>query len=126
MATTNWDNVDAMQAVAPHTFNALQHLVVAMAKVVKYRGKKSLFGKDKGLAAYKTYEEKLKDTLFALVLDNQIARNAPAQEARLILMDAIATFEAAFPNWQDAYGFAIEYFVDDASSAEERITAIMA
>ena len=125
MATTNWQNVDVMQAAAPHTFNALQHLVTAMAKVVKYQGKKSLFGRDKGLAAYKTFEEKLKDTVLALVLDNQIARNAPANETRLMLLDAIATFEAAFPNWQDAYGFATEYFMDESENAEERITGMM-
>lgn len=126
MPKTNWDNVDAMQAAAPHTFNALQHLVMAMAKLVKYRGKKSLFGRDRGLAAYKTFEVKLKDTVLALVLDRVITRDASAEEARLVLMDAIATFEAAFPNWQDAYQFAIEYFTDSPGTAEDRIQAIMA
>ena len=81
MPKTNWDNVDAMQAAAPHTFNALQHLVMAMAKLVKYRGKKSLFGRDRGLAAYKTFEVKLKDTVLALVLDGVITRDASAEEA---------------------------------------------
>lgn len=126
MAVTNWDNAEAMQNAAPHTFNALQHLVVAMAKVVSRRGKKSLFGRDKGLAAYEVFESKLRDTAVALVLDGLVARNASLGEVRLLIIDAIAVFETAFPNWQDAYGFAVEYFVDGADVAEDRLRQLLA
>lgn len=52
MATTDWASAAAFQSECPHTFNALQHLVMAMAGVANNRGKKSFFGRDKGLAAY--------------------------------------------------------------------------
>ena len=42
MATTNLAIAQNMQAHGPHTFNALQHLVKAMAKVAKQQGKKSI------------------------------------------------------------------------------------
>jgi len=57
METTNWDTADIFQNECPHTFNSLQHLVMSMAKVFNNRGKKSIFGKDKGLAAYKSFKE---------------------------------------------------------------------
>jgi hypothetical protein len=41
MATTNWTTAEAFQANFLHTFNALQHLVMAMADFAKSRGKKS-------------------------------------------------------------------------------------
>jgi hypothetical protein len=125
MATTNWDRADIFQNECPHTFNSLQHLVMSMAKVYNNRGKKSIFGKDKGLAAYKSFEEKLRDTVLAMVLDGVIQRNSPASDIRENLIEGIKLFASAFPNWQDAYQYADEYFVDDASVAEDRIRAIM-
>jgi hypothetical protein len=126
MAKTDWSRADVFQNQAPHTFNALQHLVMAMAKVVKYQGKKSLFGKDKGLDAYKLFEDKLRDTVFALVLDDAIDRNSKPSVVRETLIEAISAFEQAFPNWRDAYSFAGQYLVVDARAAEGRIRAIMA
>jgi hypothetical protein len=82
MATTNWTTAEVFQANLPHTFNALQHLVMAMSDFVNSRGKKSFFGKDKGLAEYKKFEEKLKDTLLAMVLDGVIERNAAPSHTR--------------------------------------------
>ena len=49
MATTDWDLAGTFQTRFPHTFNALQKLVMAMAAYEKNRGKKTLFGKDKGI-----------------------------------------------------------------------------
>lgn len=49
---------------------------MAIADVVKYRGKRSLFGRDKGLAAYKAFEQKLRDMMLAMVLDGFIERNS--------------------------------------------------
>jgi hypothetical protein len=125
MATTNWTTAEVFQANLPHTFNALQHLVMAMSDFVNSRGKKSFFGKDKGLAAYKKFEEKLKDTLLAMVLDGVIERNAAPSHARSELIKAIEVFAATFPNWQEAYAFANEFLMYSAAVAEDRIQSAM-
>lgn len=125
MATTNHDGAEAFQSNFPHTFNSLQHLVMAMAKVYKNQGKKSFFGKDKGLAAYKTFEEKLRDTILAMVLDNLIKRNSPPSEVLLEIIEAINVFSQVYPNWQDAYQYAAEYFIKSAPVAEDRIKSLL-
>lgn len=125
MATTNWTNAALFQESAPHTFNALQHLVMAMADFSKNRGKTSFFGKDKGLAAYKKFEDKLRDTLLAMVLDGVIERNSRPALARAALIKAISLFAAAFPNWQDAYEFAEEFLIGSPAIAEDRIRSAM-
>ncbi len=125
MATTNWTTAASFQAECPHTFNALQHLVMAMADLSKNRGMKSIFGKDKGLAALEKFESKLADTLLALVLDGAIDRDEDPTSARETLLNAIGMFQEAFPNWQDAYSFAQEYFVGSAATAEARIAATL-
>lgn len=125
MATTNWRTAEAFQSAWPHTFNALQHLVMSMADFVKSRGKKTLLGRDKGLAAYKKSEEKFRDTLLAMVLDEIIERNVEPSEARERLIEALDVFAAAFPNWQDAYDFANEFLVESAAAAEDRIRSAL-
>lgn len=125
MATTNWTTVAAFQANFPHTFNSLQHLVMSMADFASSRRKKSFFGKDKGLAAYKKFEDKFRDTLLAMVLDGLIDRNAAPSRTRTELIKAIELFAATFPNWQEAYAFANEFLVDSAAVAEDRIQSAM-
>lgn len=44
---------------------------------------------------------------------------------RQTLCKAIGHFAEAFPNWQDAYGFAEEYFIDNSRAADERIQALL-
>lgn len=125
MATTDWATAGVFQAQAPHTFNALQHLVMSMADFANNRGKKSFFGRDKGLSAYKKFEDKFRDTLLAMVLDGVIERNAAPSLARTRLIEAIGAFEAVFPNWQDAYAFAKEFLVESAAIAEDRIRSAL-
>ena len=96
-----------------------------MADFANTRGKKSFLGKDKGLAAYKKFEDKFKDTLLAMVVDGGIERNATPPQARTRLIEAIEVFAAAFPNWQDAYAFANEFLVVSAVVAEDRIQSAM-
>ncbi len=122
MATTDWDMAGSFQARFPHTFNSLQKLVMAMAKFQKNRGKKTIFGKDKGLEAYQHFEDVLWDTLQAMVLDRAVSPLDSAEVVRESLVEMIGAFAEVFPNWQDAYSFAQEYFVDDAENAEARIT----
>ena len=125
MATTDWDLAGTFQTRFPHTFNALQKLVMAMADYEKNRGKKTLFGKDKGLNAYKKFEGVLKDTLLAMVVDGAVARNIGAKECRETLTEMIAAFAEVFPNWQDAYSFADNYFIQNAAVAEDRIQQML-
>jgi len=117
MSYTNWETAESFQEACPHTFNALQHLVMAMAKAQKNKGKKSFFGRDKGLAAYKVFEEKLHDTILAMTMDDLILRGSPSAEIRENLCRAIGVFAAAFPNWQDAYFFAQDIFIESESLA---------
>lgn len=125
MLTTNLDLAEAYRDHYPHTFGSLQYLVMAMAKVFNNRGKFTIFRKDKGIAAYKKFEEKLNDTIFAMVLDRIIERNASPIEVRENLVEALEVFSHAFPNWQDAYAFGKEYFVESPKVAEDRIRDIM-
>lgn len=121
MATTDWDLAGTFQTRFPHTFNALQKLVMAMAAYQKNRGKKTIFGKDKGLDSYKKFESVLRDTLLAMVVDGAVERNVKAKECRETLTEMVAAFAEVFPNWQDAYSFADEYFIKNAVTAEDRI-----
>lgn len=121
MTITNWDFAGIFQINFPHTFNALQKLVMAMADYQNSRGKKTLFGRDKGLDAYKKFENVLRDTLLSMVIDGVVERNIEAKECRETLTDMIVAFAKVFPNWQDAYLFADEYFIKDAIIAENRI-----
>jgi len=125
MTTTDWDLAGTFQTRFPHTFNSLQKLVMAMAAYEKNKGKKTLFGKDKGLSAYKKFESVMKDTLLAMVVDGAVARNIGAKECRETLTEMIAAFAEVFPNWQDAYSFADEYFIHNAAMAEDRIRQML-
>ncbi|MEA3467222.1 MAG: hypothetical protein U9R57_03235 [Thermodesulfobacteriota bacterium] len=49
MTTSDWGSADIFQTKYPHTFNSLQHLVMAMAKVSKTQGKKVSLAKIKAL-----------------------------------------------------------------------------
>lgn len=121
MSTSDWDLAGTFQTRFPHTFNALQKLIMAMADYQKNRGKKTIFGKDKGLDSYKKFESILRDTLLAMVVDKAVERNVKAKECRETLTEMIAAFAEVFPNWQDAYLFADEYFLKNAGTAEDRI-----
>jgi hypothetical protein len=122
MATTNWTQAGSFQRTYPHTFNALQNLVMAMADCLHNAGKKTWLGQDKGLVAFKKFEISLHDTLMAMVMDGVLSRGSPPSVCRQQLLSAVA-FAAAFPNWQDAYSFAYEYFIN-AQAGADRHTAL--
>ena len=98
---------------------------MAMADFANKRGKKSIFGKDKGLAPEKKFQETFRDAVLAMVLDGIIERNASPSHARQELIKAIEIFAATFPNWQDAYVFADEFLVGSVEVAEDRIKSAM-
>lgn len=121
MVTTDWDFAVAFHIQFPHTFKALQKLVVAMAAYQKNRRKKTLFGKDKGMKSYIKFESVLRDVLIAMSVDGVVARNRTAKVYLTMFLYMLAEFAKIFPNWQDAYAFADEYFVKNAITAEDRI-----
>lgn len=115
---------ETMQRRTPHTLNALQHLVMAMADVRKNAGKKSFFGRDKGQEAYAKFLAHLKATVHSMILDGLIYESTSSPDVADKLMDQLQTFALAFPNWQDAFGFATYFFVQqraDGIAAIDRL-----
>jgi hypothetical protein len=80
MASANWAMADQLQARIPHTYTAMEHLIMAMADAYKNRGKTSFFGYDKGLKSYLKFEEKLKNALLAMTLDGLVSRTDPPKK----------------------------------------------
>ena len=101
-----------MRVMTPHTLNALQKLVMVMADIRKNAGKKTLFGKDKGQETYSKFLAMLKITIHSMILDGVIQESTSSAEVVTELLARLQMFSLAFPNWQDAYGFAT-YFLDD-------------
>jgi folylpolyglutamate synthase/dihydropteroate synthase len=101
---------EQLQVMSPHTCNALQRLVTSMADVVKNADKKTIFGRDKGVVSYQKFLVALKATLHAMVLDKLISESASTDEAIVKLEEKLQKFSMAYPNWQDAYGFAATFF----------------
>ena len=124
MATTDYDALPILQDSIPHTFNSLQTLVMAMAKFQKDRGKKTFFGRDKGREAWEKLEQELKKTMTSMFLDGVVTRSAQTDNVREKLIECINAFATVFPNWQDAYGFAEEFLVDDKNTANDVIAAL--
>jgi len=108
MAKANWTQASQLQALAPHTYTAMEHLIMAMADAYNNRGKTSFFGYDKGLKSHKKYEEKFKDVLISMSMDGVISRTASAAEYRQEFLHILMTWFEIFPNWPDAAAFAVE------------------
>ena len=71
---------EQLRLMTPHTYNALQKLVMAMADVSKNTGKKTFFGRDKGQEAYDKFQKSLKVTLQCMVLDSVIKESTSTEE----------------------------------------------
>lgn len=100
------------QRNAPHTFNSMQGLVMAMEKAINSRGKKTFFGHDKGRIAYEEFLEKLRATLRSLVLDGILEESADGATALDAMRGTLQAFAEAFPSWPAAYQYAGEFFGD--------------
>ncbi len=118
MASADWKAADAFQNKFPHTYTAMEHLIMAMADAYNNRGKNSLFGHDRGLKSYKKYEEKLKDTLIALSMDGVISRFSDAGEYRQMLVQILMAWFEIFPNWPDAAAFAVEQMKNEEEAKQ--------
>ena len=115
---------EQLRLMTPHTYNALTKLVMAMAGVAKNAGKKTFFGRDKGQESYSKFLATLKITLQSMVLDGIIRESTPTEEIMSKLESKMREFQIAFPNWQDAYGFAGLFFEEkriDAKATIERL-----
>lgn len=117
MTLTNYGHAAMLQTLHPHTFNALQELVMAMAAVSKNAGKKTFFGRDKGQESYARFLRALRGTIHSMVLDSIIRESTPTDEAALRLEGFLRQFQETFPNWQDAYGFAEIFFGENRADA---------
>ena len=125
MATTDYEAARRLQAVLPHTYTAMEHLAMAMEKAYRNRGKTSFFGHDKGLKSYVKFEEKLRDTLLALVMDGVLDRFSSAEEFRMEFGAVLYNWAQTFPNWPDAYAFATKELVIDEESAKRLINSLI-
>lgn len=101
---------EQLRIMTPHTYNALQKLVMAMADVSKNTGKKTFFGRDKGQESYDKFQKLLRATIQCMVLDSVIKESTSTEEVIDELKNKIKHFQMAYPNWQDAYFFADWFF----------------
>jgi hypothetical protein len=109
----------------PHTYTAMEHLIMAMADAYNNRGKTSLFGHDKGLKSLLKFEEKLKNALLAMTLDGLVSRTDTSKkylEGLLLVLDA---WQSIFPNWPDAEAFAFEKLRANEQEARLLISSLI-
>jgi hypothetical protein len=124
MATTNWTQASQLQSHIPHTYTAMEHLIMAMADAYNNRGKTSFFGNDKGLKSYIKFEEKLKGVLIALTMDGLVDRFETSEKFHSVLLQVISTWFEIFPNWPDAQAFAYEKLLASPDSARKLIASL--
>jgi hypothetical protein len=117
----NWEQAAELQKRLPHTYLAMERLIMAMADAHNSEGKTGLFGRDRGLASYKKFEAVLKDTLLALTLDGVVRRDEPAASYRAMIVSLVAVWMTIFPGWPDAEEYTLRHFVIKASEADAQI-----
>ena len=125
MASANWGQASQLQATLPHTYTALEHLIMAMADAHNNHGKTNFFGSDKGLKSYIKFEEKLKGALLAMTLDGVVLRTAPANEFREALQTLVGVWFEIFPNWADAQIFAWEKIFKNSKVGNQLIRTLI-
>lgn len=106
----------------PHSFAAIQKLVMAMADFEKNIGKRSLFGRDKGAIAYEQFLNSLRQTVTCMTLDCKIRESSSVTEVVAALEELLTKFSMAYPNWEDAYKFANHFF---SANNREDYTAVI-
>ncbi len=122
---TDWEAAGEIQRRFPHTYHAMQQLVMDMKAYQSNKGKTTWFGNDKGATHYAKFESSLTETLLGLYLDGLVPRHAPAEVYHRHLCSILVMFSEAFPNWQSAYNFAEEHFGDKADLAIKQIATLL-
>lgn len=125
MTGANWAEANQLQAKMPHTYTAMEHLIMAMADAYNSRGKTTFFGNDKGLKNYIKFEEKCKGALLAMMMDGLVKRTDHAEKYREALVAVMVAWQQIFPNWPDAFNFAHEKFVEDPMEAGRLISSLI-
>lgn len=125
MASANWAQANQLQSRIPHTYTAMEHLIMAMADAHNNKGKTSFFGSDKGLKSYLKFEEKLKNALLAMVMDGLLRRSDSATAYHENLLAVIDAWESIFPNWPDAHAFAFEKLRSNPTEARKLISSLI-
>jgi len=118
---------EQLRIMTPHTYNALQKLVMAMADTVKNAGRQTFFGKDKGQESYSKFLATLKATIQSMVLDGVVSEATPTEEVLNALEEKLEKFAMAYPSWQEAYGFAAMFLGErraDAIATVERLRSL--
>lgn len=125
MASANWTLAGQLQARMPHTYTAMEHLIMAMADAYNNRGKTSFFGHDKGLKSHLKFEEKLKNALLTMTLDGLVSRTDTSKKYLDMLLLVLDAWHQIFPNWPDAEAFAREKFRTNENEAKKLITLLI-
>lgn len=108
---------ETMQRTTPHTLNALQKLVMAMADFHNSRDKKTLFGRDKAQITYDKFLRVLRATIQAMIIDGVVQESTSSADVADELLSKLKTFALAFPNWQDAFDFASYFLIEQRQNA---------
>ena len=114
-----------LQARIPHTYTAMEHLIMAMEDAHNNRGKTSFFGNDKGLKSHLKFEEKLKGALIAMTMDGIASRASPASDFRETLQTIVETWGQIFPNWPAAHAFAAEKIFSIPRNGDQLIRSLI-
>jgi hypothetical protein len=125
MASANWAVASQLQARIPHTYTAMEHLIMAMADAHNNHGKTTFFGNDKGLKSYVKFEEKLKNTLLAMTMDGLVSRTATANEFRETLQEVVDAWFEIFPNWPDAQAFSLDKIFNNSKAGNQLISSLI-
>jgi hypothetical protein len=124
MATTNYALQEDFFKKYPHSANSLTKFLVAMDNAKKHTGKKTLFGKDKGLEAFIEFKKRLNELINSCILDGVITGNEDTDYIRGTVINSVGAAMDVWPNWPVAYAFAEEFFVDEPDVANSTINQV--
>jgi len=108
---------------APNTFKAFQHMQMAFDDGAKYigKGKKTIFGRDKGRIAFEKIRTNLGRSIVAMRTDGIIGASATTIEVRENMLRELQTFCQMTPDWERASMFIALFFGDDDSPIMEML-----
>lgn len=111
-AVTDSNLVRLLESTTPNIANAWTHVVPALTKITRCEGKRSLFGGDKGEAAYRALKDKLYLVVLGLYGDGRLAQGASVEDCLSAIIESLVSFKRAYPNWMDAYSVGYKVFVE--------------
>jgi hypothetical protein len=100
-----------LETTSPNITNAWTHIIPVLEKFAKCVGKRSLFGRDKGVLVYRKLEEKLRLAVLGLYGDGLLSQGAQTEDCLIALVRSLALFKDAYPNWPHAYAAGYDVFV---------------